>query len=110
MTCLGFSLLEAHLSFEALPRCPGEGLFLRAMRGSITRVAQSWRRRGAPTTSRGEVLTTRREERMQGRPQEQAVKDTITGLTGAVMALAGEVCQRDPELARSLAATLAHGQ
>ena len=44
---------------------------------------------------------------MEGRSQEQAVKDTITGLTGAVMALAGEVCQRDPELARSLAATLA---
>jgi len=37
----------------------------------------------------------------------QAVSDTITGLTGAVMALAGEVCQRDPELARSLATTLA---
>ena len=33
---------------------------------------------------------------MEGRSQEQAVKDTITGLTGAVMALAGEVCQRDP--------------
>ena len=47
------------------------------------------------------------EEVMEGRSQEQAVKDTITGLTGAVMALAGEVCQRDPALARSLAATLA---
>jgi len=43
---------------------------------------------------------------MRSNDRSQAIADTLTGLTGAVMALAAEVCQRDPGLARSLAITL----
>ena len=43
---------------------------------------------------------------MRSNDRSQAIADTLTGLTGAVMALAAEVCQRDPGLAQSLAITL----
>lgn len=37
----------------------------------------------------------------------RSLTETVAGLGGALMALIGEVCNRDPELARSLAQTLA---